>query len=85
MAYQPTLEISNQVYQLLLQEAQTTGRTVEGVVEACLAGSVRCLTPESRLRRWAGALASIVPDTGLRHDEFLGQTDDGKLDEPHRD
>ena len=73
MTHQLTVEIPEDVYQPLSEQAQATGKTVEAVAAACLAESVRQDKPGSRLRRWAGAWASGVPDASVRHDDYLGQ------------
>jgi hypothetical protein len=73
MTHQLRLEIPDEVYQPLLQKAQATGQTVEAVAGECLADSLRSVAPGSRLRRWAGAFASGLPDLATRHHEYLGQ------------
>jgi hypothetical protein len=73
MTHQLTLEIPEEVYQPLLQKAQAMGQTVEAVACAHLADSVQSLAPGSRLRRWAGAFASGMPDVATRHHDYLGQ------------
>jgi hypothetical protein len=73
MVHQLKLEVPDEVYQPLLQQAQATGQTVEAVAQACLAQALQSPAPGSRLRRWVGAHASQVPDTSIRHDEYLGQ------------
>jgi hypothetical protein len=73
MDHQITLDVPDEVYQALLKDAEATGRTVESAASACLIQLVRSDSPGNRLRRWAGAFASDVPDAGLRHDEYLGQ------------
>lgn len=73
MTHQITLEIPDEVYQPLLQKAQATGQAVEAVASACLAESLQKELPGSRLRRWAGAFASGLPDAATRHHDYLGQ------------
>jgi hypothetical protein len=79
MTHQLTLEIPEEVYQPLLQQARASGQTIEEVVQACLATSVQGAAPGSRLRRWAGAFASGVTDAATRHHEYLGQALDDEL------
>jgi hypothetical protein len=73
MTHKLTLEIPDEVYQPLWQQAQATGQSVEAVAGACLAESVQSKAPGGRLRRWGGSWASNVPDAGLRHDDHLGE------------
>jgi hypothetical protein len=73
MTHQLTLEVPDEVYQPLLHKAQVMGQTVEAVARACLAESVGSVAPGSRLRKWAGAFASGIPDVATRHHEYLGQ------------
>ncbi len=73
MTHQITLEIPDEVYQPLVQKARAIGQAVEVVASACLAESVQKEMPGSRLRRWAGAFASGVPDAAARHHDYLGQ------------
>ncbi len=72
MMHQITLVIPDEVYQPLLRKAQETGQPLEAVANACLAHALNPKPGWGRLRRWAGAFASGVPDAGLRHDEYLG-------------
>ena len=73
MTHQLTLEIPDEVYQPLLQKAQATGQSVEAMARACLADFVQSVAPGSRLRAWAGAFASGLPDSATRHHDYLGQ------------
>jgi hypothetical protein len=73
MTHQLILEIPDEIYQPLLEKAQAMGQPVEAVARACLAGLVQGVAPGSRLRRWAGAFASGVPDAATRHHDYLGQ------------
>jgi hypothetical protein len=73
MTHELTLEVPDEIYQPLLQKAQATGQTVEAVAQACLAESVGPGAPGSRLRKWAGAFDSGLPDVGTRHHDYLGQ------------
>ena len=43
MTHRLTVELPDEVYQPLLQQAQATGQTVEAVARACLADSVHVL------------------------------------------
>lgn len=82
MTHQLMLEIPDEVYQPLLYKAQEMGQSIEAVAGACLAQSVvssanatagENALPGNRLRKWAGAFASGVPDLATRHHEYLGQ------------
>jgi hypothetical protein len=73
MDHQVTLEIPDEVYQPLLRKAKVSGQTVEAVANARLAEAAQAALRDTRLRRWAGAFASDVPDAAVRHHEYLGQ------------
>src|SRR2546426_237497 len=73
MTHQLTLDIPDEIYQPLLQKAKATSQTVEAIARACLAASVQDVAPGSRVRRWAGAFTSGVPDAATRHHDYLGQ------------
>jgi hypothetical protein len=79
MIHQVTLQIPDALYQPLLEKAKATGQTVEAVASACLQELVAPQGAGFRLKHWAGALASDVPDAALRHDEYLGQALDEEL------
>jgi hypothetical protein len=85
MTHQLTLELPDEVYQPLVQKAQATGQTVAAVAQECLSQALTRKAGYGRLRRWAGALASGVPDAGVRHDEYLGQALYDELNEPRHD
>lgn len=85
MTHQLTLEVPDEIYQPLLQRAQATGQTVEAVATERLAESLRGTAPGSRLRPLAGFWASNVPDAGLRHDDYLGQSLFEELNEPRHE
>ena len=73
MTHQLVLEIPDEVYQPLLRRAQDTGRPLESVAAECLAQAVQAPGPSERLRCWAGAIDSGIPDLAQRHDEYIGQ------------
>jgi hypothetical protein len=73
MTHPITIELPDEVYQPLARKAQELGQTVEAVASSCLAQSVQAELPGSRLRRWAGAFASGIPDAASRHHDHLGQ------------
>jgi len=73
VTHQLTLEIPDEVYQPLLQEAKEKGQSVEAVAQECVAEAVRKRVPENAHRRWIGAFESEVPDAAERHHEYLGQ------------
>jgi hypothetical protein len=68
-----TLVLPDDVYQALLKNARESGQTPEALASHYLARLVSPNLPGRRLRRWAGAFASGVPDAGLRHDAYLGR------------
>ena len=82
MTHQLTLELTDEEYQPLARQAEATGRTVEAVAKECLAAVVPAGTPGSRLRRWAGAFDSGLPDVATRHHEYLGQAIHDELRDP---
>lgn len=72
MSHQLVLELPDEVYRPLVQKAQDAGQTVEVLAQNCLAVSVQSEAPGSRLRKWAGAFESGLPDIASRHHEYLG-------------
>jgi hypothetical protein len=74
MSHQLTLDLPDEVYQPLLRRARETGQPLEALIRDCLARAVEAPSPPGRLRRWAGAFASDVPDAAERHDEYLGRS-----------
>ena len=73
MTHQLMLELPDEIYQPLLQKAKGKGQTVESMAQECLTEFVQPAGPGSRLRKWAGAFASGLPDVATRHHEYLGQ------------
>ena len=73
MTHQLTLELPEDVYLPLASKAQEMGQSVEATATACLAESLGAAPPGSRLRRWAGAFDSGVPDAATRHHDYLGK------------
>ncbi len=73
MRRQLNLDLPDEVYQDLLREAEQAGLPLESLVEGWLARAVRDPKPSGRLRNWAGAFASGVPDAASRHRDYLGQ------------
>jgi hypothetical protein len=73
MSHQVTLELPEEVYRPLAEQARATGQTVETVAQARLAEAVARGEPGSKLRKWAGAFDSGLPDLGQRHDDYIGQ------------
>lgn len=83
--HQLTVEIPDNVYQPLLQKAKDRGQTVELMAQECLTALVQPVAPGSRLRKWAGALASGITDVGTRHDDYIGQALYDELHKPCHD
>ena len=75
--------VSDELLAQLQQESGQVGKTPVGLAADYLSKLVP-LPPGSRLRRWAGAINSGVPDASLRHDEYLGQAQFDALDESGR-
>jgi hypothetical protein len=73
MSHQLTLDLPDEVYTSLLRKAEEAGQPLESLVQEWLAQVVLAPRPAGRLRRWAGAFASDVPDAASRHREYLGQ------------
>jgi hypothetical protein len=71
MVHQVLLDIPDELYQPLVQEAREVGKRPEEVITDWLTQAVRIR--QDRLRRWAGAYTSGVPDAALRHHEHLGE------------
>jgi hypothetical protein len=67
-----TIELSQGTYEHLRDQASEQGKTPEALAAEYLE---RCLPmqPGSRLRRWAGAFDSGLPDVATRHHDYLGQ------------
>ena len=70
MAHQLVLDVPEDLYEPLLRQANRAGKKPEELAALWLARAVAL--QEDRLRRWAGALDSGVPDAALRHDDYLG-------------
>lgn len=85
MSHQLVIEIPDEVFEPLASKAQATGRSIESVAQAYLAASVRDQTASRPLLSLAGSWASGIPDTGSRHDAYLGQAIHDQLHEPDRD
>jgi hypothetical protein len=77
-----TIEVSDQVLECLRRFAAQQDKTPEIVAAEFLAN----LTPRAgAIRRWAGSIASDVPDASIRHDDYLGQELYRQLGEPRHD
>jgi hypothetical protein len=73
MSHQITLNLPDDIYQPLLEKAQGSGKTLEALVSEYIVQIFHSKPGYGRVRRWAGALTSDVPDAGTRHDEYLGE------------
>jgi hypothetical protein len=73
MVHQIMLAVPDEIYQLLLQKAQESGRSLEEAAADCLIQVLQNPAPGDRLRSWIGAWASGVPDASIRHDDYLGE------------
>jgi hypothetical protein len=71
MSKQVSLDIPDEVYHPIARQAQETGKKAEEIINEWLARMA--LIRQDRLRRWAGAFASGVPDAAERHHEYLGR------------
>jgi hypothetical protein len=71
MSHQVILDLPDELYQPLAQQAQEAGKKPEEIITDWLVRVVRLR--QDRLRRWAGAFASGIPDAAVRHHEYLGQ------------
>ena len=79
MSHQLTLELPDDVYRPLLHKAKARGQSVESMAQDCLTELVRPCGSGSRLGKWAGAIASGLPDVASRHHEYLGQAQHDEL------
>lgn len=70
MGHVLTLDIPDEVYVPLLQQAQQVGKTPE---EAVLAWLIQRLSDDPLLQL-AGSFASTVTDVSDRHDAYIGQS-----------
>ena len=68
---QIVVELPDELYQPLVQQAQEAGKKPEEFITEWLSRVVRL--KQDPLRRWAGAFASGIPDAALRHHEYLGK------------
>ena len=73
MSRQLTLDLPDEVYLDLLRKAEQAGLPLESLVGDWLARAVRDPQPAGRLRNWAGAFDSGVPDAASRHRDYLGR------------
>ena len=73
MGHTLTLDIPNEVYMPLLQQAQQAGKTPEEAVLAWLTSTVQRLIDDPLLQL-AGRFASPVTDVSDRHDAYIGQS-----------
>jgi hypothetical protein len=71
MSHEIVLNVPDEVYLPLEEQARKFGRTPEAVINDWLAHMVRL--NQEPLRRWAGAFASGLPDAAERHHAHLGQ------------
>ncbi len=74
MSRQLTLDLPEEVYLDLLRQAERAGLPVESLVGEWLARALQNPQPTGRLRQWAGAFASGVPDAASRCRDYLGQS-----------
>lgn len=83
MSQQLTLEVPDEVYRSLADEAATAGKTVAEVAGERLARKPAVFG--SRLRKWAGSADSGMTDSASRVEEYLGRAALGNRVEPGRD
>lgn len=73
MSHQLTLEVPDEVYQSLADEAATAGKTVAEVAGERLAQATPTAKPGDLLRSICGIIETGPTDGSIRVDEYLGQ------------
>jgi hypothetical protein len=73
-----TIEVPEEVFRRLREQAEQGGTTPEAVAAELLA---RCLAAagDDPLLKWAGAIDADVADVAERHDFYLGQAQAANL------
>ncbi len=71
MSHQIILEIPDEVYEPLEQQARKAGKSAEAIINEWLERIVQL--HHDPLRRWAGSFASGLPDVAEHHHEHLGR------------
>jgi len=66
------LEVSESIYQPIVEEAEAEGRKVEEIALERLANGKRQPTADP-LNEFVGAFRSDVPDWADNHDKYLGE------------
>jgi hypothetical protein len=72
MTYTITLELPEDVYEPLSEEAKRGGKATEELAAEWLTIRLRQITDDP-LRKFIGAFDSGVTDLGTRHHEYLGE------------
>jgi hypothetical protein len=73
MSHQLTVEVADDVYQPLLEQAQAVGQSPEALASKLIASGVVRTKAGASIRKWIGAFESDVPDAAERHDYYIGQ------------
>lgn len=74
-----TIEVSEGTLARLQQRALAAGCTPEAVLASDAAKDRNDTGPSAELRAMAGSWSSGVPDLGVRHNEYLGELQEGVL------
>jgi hypothetical protein len=72
MAKTLTLEISDNIYEVLLKTSSQVGQTPEQIILEWVENKIK-RTMQDPLLELAGTFESNTTDIGERHDEYLGQ------------
>jgi hypothetical protein len=74
-----TIEVSEETLARLQQRALAAGSTPEAVLASDAAKDRNETRPSAELRALAGSWSSGAPDLGVRHDDYLGELQEGVL------
>ena len=73
MGYRLALDLSDEIFDSLAEEAEKTGRSAEDLAAKLLAPAI-LKVPDDPLESFIGAFDSHGEDWVQRHDEYLGQS-----------
>ncbi len=73
MTHPLTIEVPDEAYQRLVEQARATGRSPESLACDFVVQAVKPKGMSPELLRWAGAIDSGITDLADRHDDYLGQ------------
>jgi hypothetical protein len=71
--HQLTIEVTDEVYQPLVERASQSGCSPESLALELIADGVKRPRRGETLRKWMGAVESDVPDAAERHDHYIGE------------